>query len=71
MKCQKKLLSNKKLGYLSRYSDEFRAGRPGFDSLQKQEFFASPQRPGRLWAPLGLLSNEYSGLFPGSKAAGA
>jgi hypothetical protein len=26
--------------------------------------FSSPRRPGRLWSPSSLLSNEYRGLFP-------
>jgi hypothetical protein len=33
-----------------------------FDSRQRQETFASLQRPDRLWGPPGLLSNRHRGL---------
>jgi hypothetical protein len=33
--------------------------------------FSSPGRPDRLWGPTNLLSNEYRGFFPGSKAGRA
>jgi hypothetical protein len=33
--------------------------------------FISPCRPDRLWGSPNLLYNEYRGLFPGGKAAGA
>jgi hypothetical protein len=49
---------------LNRYSDGLRAGRQRFDSLQGQEIFPILQRPDRLWAPHGLLSNGHREFFP-------
>jgi hypothetical protein len=37
----------------------------------RSRIFTSPYRPDRLWGPPNLLSNEYHGLFLGSKVAGA
>jgi len=50
-----------------------RAGRPGFNSRQRQwcNFLFSPTRQDRLWGSLGLLYSWYRGLFPRGKAAGA
>jgi hypothetical protein len=33
--------------------------------------FSSPRRPGHLWSPPNLLSDEYGGSFPGGRAAEA
>jgi hypothetical protein len=52
---------------LSRFNDQLRAGRPGFDSQQGKEFFSSSQRPARLRSPPSLLFNGYRGSCPGSK----
>jgi len=39
------------------------AGRPGFDSRQRQGFLSTPKRPDRPWSPHSLLSEvpAYSG----------
>ena len=58
----------KEPGWLSRYSDSLRAGRPGDRIPVGGEIFRT--RPDRPWGPPSLLYNGYR-LFPGGKAAGA
>jgi hypothetical protein len=58
---------SQKSGYLSRYSDQLRTGRPGFDYWLCKTF-SSPQRPDRIWGPPSLLSVGYRWLFPWGKS---
>jgi hypothetical protein len=60
---------NVETGYLSRYNDRLRAGRPEFDSRQKQEIFSISHRPDRLCGPHNLLSKITNGSFLRVKAA--
>jgi hypothetical protein len=67
----RRLINDDESGWLSRYSDRIRAGRPGFNFRQKQFFSLSLQRPDRQRGPLCPLSNGYRRDFPGHKAVGA
>jgi hypothetical protein len=45
------------------------AGRPGFDSRQRQGFFSSPLRPNRLWGNPASYPMRTVGSFSGDRAA--
>jgi hypothetical protein len=63
--CPKINCSSNEPGYLSRYSDWLRAGRPRGRSLSpgRGNIFSSPRRPYRFWGPTSLIFNGCQGIF--------